>query len=146
MSVQMVRCTWRVGLTWWVRLVCSGCGPESGVMRSCWSRAVRTETWWAGTCSTGNLAALPSPTAAYSVVNIWHSSSLSGLTFYFEKVNLLLLCSFCDVNVVACFLAWSQYKIKMWTFVVHSTTPGNCAVSLEVVTRKWVWRMKWTCK
>ncbi|XP_044061882.1 adhesion G-protein coupled receptor G4 isoform X2 [Siniperca chuatsi] len=34
--------------------------------------------------------------------------------------------------------AWSLYKIKMWTFIVHSTKLGNCSVSLEEVTRNWL--------
>lgn len=62
------------------------------------------------------------------------SSALIKIVFYFEKVTLY----FTDVTFVACFLAWSQYKIKMWTLIVHSTPPGNCSVSLEVVTRNWV--------
>ncbi|XP_032384533.1 adhesion G-protein coupled receptor G4 [Etheostoma spectabile] len=34
--------------------------------------------------------------------------------------------------------AWFLYKINMWTFIVHSTKPGNCSVSLEEVTRNWM--------
>ncbi|TDH07474.1 hypothetical protein EPR50_G00106460 [Perca flavescens] len=34
--------------------------------------------------------------------------------------------------------AWSLYKIKMWTFIGHSTKPGNCSVSLEEVTKNWL--------
>ncbi|XP_071314384.1 adhesion G-protein coupled receptor G6 [Trachinotus anak] len=34
--------------------------------------------------------------------------------------------------------AWSCYKIKMWTFIAHSSEPGNCSVSLEGVTRNWL--------
>ncbi|XP_049899008.1 adhesion G-protein coupled receptor G4 isoform X2 [Epinephelus moara] len=36
------------------------------------------------------------------------------------------------------YCAWSLYKIKMWTSIVHSTKPGNCSVSLEGVTRNWL--------
>ncbi|XP_067375708.1 adhesion G-protein coupled receptor G6 isoform X2 [Channa argus] len=34
--------------------------------------------------------------------------------------------------------AWSYYNIKMWIFIVHSTKPGNCSLSLETVTRNWL--------
>ncbi|CAK6964668.1 adhesion G-protein coupled receptor G4 [Scomber scombrus] len=34
--------------------------------------------------------------------------------------------------------AWSIYKIKMWTSIVHSTKPGNCSMSLEKITRNWL--------
>eukprot|EP00064_Thunnus_orientalis_P005359 superscaffoldBa00000519_g5373 len=34
--------------------------------------------------------------------------------------------------------AWSLYKIKMWTSIVHSTKPGNCSMSLENITRNWL--------
>ncbi|XP_053179621.1 adhesion G-protein coupled receptor G4 [Scomber japonicus] len=34
--------------------------------------------------------------------------------------------------------AWSLYKIKMLTSIVHSTKPGNCSMSLEKITRNWL--------
>ncbi|XP_035506328.2 adhesion G-protein coupled receptor G4 isoform X1 [Scophthalmus maximus] len=34
--------------------------------------------------------------------------------------------------------AWSHYKIKMTTVIVHSTEPGNCVVPPEGVTRRWL--------
>ena len=47
------------------------------------------------------------------------------------------------ISFFCLFLAWSLYKIKMRTSIVHTMKPANCSVSLEEVTRNWVWR---TCE